>query len=229
MTDAATPSAAPEKENGGTPPAPIEATPANSGQGETVTLKKEEHEQLMRDASRARSNQSKADRYDRMTRTGGHFTPQSQAPKETPSEEQLAERAAAEDRKAERGLLALASEPKYRGLFDADPTLRSMLTTNPLSVLPMLAPDALDAEDALALVSEALDKRAGAVKPQTPATPAEPEKKETPATPPAGGVNPGQQVLPNKAAEEALKGRNIEDAVAGSIKERLKAAGGRSS
>lgn len=214
-TPAATPPA--------TPPAP---------EGVTLTFKsKEEKEQFERDAARARSNQSKADRYDRLVGSGrvkGHFSPESQAPVTPPSKEELAEKAKEEDAKAERGLIQLALDPKYRELLDSDPTLREMITKNPLALLPSLAPDAIDAEDAISLVTEALDKRAsGLKKPETPpATPAAPATP--PATPPAGGVNVDQP-LPNKAAEEALKHPNTERAVAGSIKERLKAMGGKSS
>lgn len=228
MSDAATP-AENKEPNTPTPPAATPAAPAATPQapaneGLVLTFKtKEEKEQFERDAARARSNQSKADRYDRIVGKGGHFTPQSQAPVTPPSAEELAEKARQEDQKAERGLIGLAVDPKYRELLDSDPTLREMLTKNPLALLPSLAPDALDAEDAISLVAEALGKRAeGLKKPETPpvVTP--------PATPPAGGVNP-QTDLPNKEAEEALKNPNTEHAVAGSLKARLKGMGGKSS
>lgn len=234
MSDAATPAVENKEPNTPTPtpatPAPA-APAAAADEGLTLTFKtKEEKEQFERDAARARSNQSKADRYDRIVgkNGGGHFSPQSQAPVTPPSQEELAEKAKAEDTKAERGLMKLASDPKYRQLLDSDPTLRTMLTDNPLALLPSLAPDAIDAEDAIALVVEALDKRAGAIKPVTP--PADDKKPETPApaTPPAGGVNV-QTDLPNEAAKEALKNTNTEHAVAGSVRERLKSMGGKSS
>lgn len=246
MSEAATPAATPEKEeNGGTPPATPAATPAPASEtpaatppatpaatpGETVTLSKAEHDQLARDAARARRLQKQADR----GRVTGHFTPESQAPATPPSKEELAEKARAEDEKAERGLTRLALDPKFRPLLDADPTLREMLTNNPLAVLPIYANDALDAEDALELVTEAFQKRLdGLKKPETPA-PADdknpdgtPKTPVTPPAPPGGGVNV-QTDLPNKAAEEALKNPNTERAVAGSISERLKAMGGKSS
>lgn len=227
MSEAATP-AAPSTE-APVAPAATPATPAApvapATQPESVTLTKEQHDQLQRDAARARQNQGKADRYDRLVGSGkaGHFTPQSQAPVTPPTAEELAEKARNEDQKAERGLIALAVDPKYRELLDSDPTLRDMLTKNPLALLPTLAPDAIDAEDAISLVAEALGQRAAGIKkPETPpATPPAP-------TPPAGAVNP-QTDLPNLAAQEALKNPNTEQAVSGSIKERLKQMGGKSS
>ena len=216
-TPAATPS----------PAAPAPAAPA-APQGETVTLTKAEYDQLARDAARARRLQRVNDRRGH----SGHFTPESQAPATPPSKEELAEKAQQEDERAERGLTALALDPKYRPLFDADPTLREMITKNPLAVLPIYANDAMDAQDAIELVTEAFDKRLGTLKPaETP--PAEDKNpdgtpKTPPATPPAGGVNVNND-LPNNAAAEALKHSNLETAVAGSVRERLKAMGGKSS
>jgi hypothetical protein len=226
MSDAATPA----EQNGGTPPAAPAATPANQ-QPETVTLSKEEHDRLARDAARARSNQSKADRYDRIVGKGGtHFAPQ--APATPPSEEERAERAAEEDRKAERGILSLAGEAKYRAVFDADPTLHEMFRRNPLAVLPILAPDALDAEDAMSLITEKLDERLANIKPNNPTPPADDKagegKDKKPEVPPAGGVNT-QEELPNEEYEAAKKLPGTEQAVAGMIKANLKRMGGKSS
>lgn len=246
-TDAPAPVAPATPEAGGTPtdapaatpapaapatPAPAApATPAAS-QGETVTLPKAEADQLARDAARARRLQRANDRRGQ----SGHFTPESQTPVNPPSKEELVEKAHQEDAKAERGLTKLALDPKYRPLLDADPTLREMLTNNPLAVLPIFANDAMDAEDAIELVTEAFDKRLVSLKPAETTPPAEEKNPDgtpktpqaAPATPPAGGVNV-QTDLPNKAAEEALKNPNTERAVAGSISERLKAMGGKSS
>lgn len=206
------------------------ATPAAATQGETVTLPKAEHDQLARDAARARRLQRVNDRRGQ----SGHFTPESQAPATPPSKEELTEKAHQEDEKAERGLTALALDPKYRPLFDADPTLRDMITRNPLAVLPIYANDAMDAQDAIELVTEAFDKRLTGIKPAVVETPPADGKnpdgtpKTPPATPPAGGVNVNND-LPNNAAVEALKHQNPETAVAGSVRERLKAMGGKSS
>lgn len=229
MSEAATPAATPAKENGGTPPTPPAATPANP-QAEKVTLTKEEHDQLQRDAARARQNQRKADLYDRTVGSGkkGHFSPESQTPATPPSKEELEERAAEEDRKAEKGIIRLAVDPKYRDLLDADPTLRGMMTNNPLAVLPLFANDALDAEDAIALVTEELDKRLATFK--KPATdgggnPPKDEKKPQDTTPPAGAPNPSGTV-PDEEYEAAKKNPNTERAVAGMIKVGLKKLGG---
>lgn len=205
MENAATPAATPTE----TPVVPA-ATPAVNPT-ESVTLSKEQHDQLARDAARASSNQRKADLWDRQNK-GSHFKPS--VPTTPPTSEEIADRAAAEDRKAERGLLALAADPALREVLDADPTLRGLLTSNPLAVLPMFASDALDAEDAISLVKEALVARK---KPSTPpATPPTP-----PVTPPVGGVNPNDEPV-NAEVEAARKNPNTERAVAGMIGARLR-------
>ncbi len=219
MSDAATPTAP----NGGTPPTPPVATPAPV-QTETVSLSKEEHAQLVRDAARASEAQSRADRYESIVKKngllgGGHFkTPAAPATPPTPEERQAA--GAEEDRRAERGLLGIALDPVYREVLDKDPTLRDLLTKNPLAVLPILAPDALDADDAIGLVKGALDKRKVVPTPPTPAVP------PAPATPPPGGIN-AQDKPVNEAVELARKNPNTERAVAGMIGARLKESAGK--
>jgi hypothetical protein len=165
---------------------------------------------------RATGNQRKADLYDRTVGAKGnsHFKPQAPVTPPTPDEQR--EAAEAEDRKAEKGLMSLALDPAYRTVLDSDPTLRDLLTKNPLAVLPVLAPDALDAVDAVALVKEALDKR------KTPATPpASATPPTTPPTPPAGGVNPPGTAVDNEAYEAARKVPNTENALAGMIGAKL--------
>lgn len=210
--------ATPAAQNGGLPPATPAATPA-SNPTEMVTLTKEAHDQLARNAARAGANQSKADRYDRLVGKGiSHFKPM--APVTPPSEDERATAAALEDRKAERGLMQIASDPAFRDVLDADPTLRNLLTANSLAVLPMLAPDALDAEDAISLVKEALNGRRKPVAPVTP--PAAP----APATPPSGGINPKDAPV-NEEVEAAKKIANPERAIAGMIGARLRANAGK--
>ena len=197
------------------PAAPATPVPAVA----TVTLPKEQVDQLQRDAARASANQRKADLYDKTVgKPGkGHFQPT--APATPPSKEEMDARAEAEDRKAERGLLALAADPTLREVFDADPTLRDMITKNPLAVLPIYANDALDAEDAITLVKEAL------VAKKKPAAPATPPTPPTPPAPPAGGINPPGDQAVNAAIEVAKKNQNTEHAVAGMLGARLKAGG----
>lgn len=215
MTEVATP-AAPEV----TPPAPA-ATPAPApattvapAAAETVTLSKEEHAQLARDAARAASNQRKADLFDRQSK-GNHFQPQ--APATPPTAEELKEKADAEDRKAERGITAIAASQEFRDVLDADPTLRDLMVQNPLAVLPILAPDALDAEDALNLVKEALN---GRKKPATPPAPA--PATATPPAPPTGAVTtPGDQTV-DEAVAAAKQLPNTENAIAGMIGAKLR-------
>lgn len=218
MSDAATPAVP----NDGTPPVAPAATPAQpAANPEMVTLTKEAHDQLQKDAARGSSNQRKADLYDRMTsgKGNGHFKPTT--PATPPSDDERAAAAAAEDRKAERGLLALVGDPTFREVFDADPTLRTLMSSNPLAVLPMLAPDALDAEDALNLVKEALGKRKPAPAPATP-----PAAPATPPAPPAGGINTPDKPV-NEEVEAARKNPNTERAVAGMIGARIKSQAGK--
>lgn len=225
MSDAATP-AVPQN---GTPTVTPAATPANT-QPEMVTLDKKAHDQLVRDAARAGEAQSRADRYEGVLKKNGllggsgHFRPA--APVAPVSDEDKQAAAAEEDRKAERGLISLALDPAYREVLDNDITLREMLTKNPLAVLPVLAPDALDADDAVALVKEALNKRKAppAVPPAN--TPA-PSTLPTPPTktPPTGGVNTPGSTVPNEEYEAAKKLPNTENAIAGMIKAKTKAGG----
>jgi len=209
----------------GTPPAAPTATPSNA-QPETVTLDKQAHDQLVKDAARASTAQSEADRYKNVLKKngligGGHFKPAEPATPPTLEERQAA--GAAEDQKAERGLLALALDPAFREVLDADHTLRDLITKNPLAVLPILAPDALDADDALALVREALDKRKPAATPAIPATPATPPVT---STPPVGGINPKDQPV-DENYEAARKIPNTEHALAGMINAKIRASAGK--
>lgn len=214
MSESATPA-----EEVKTPPA---ATPEKPPEGkgtsdETVTMTKAEAEQLQRDAARAPGAQQKADRYETILKkhglldSTGHFKPAKPAQQATPEEQQAA--GADEDRKAERGLLNIAVDPEFRAVFDADPTLRDLMTKNPLAVLPMLAPDALDADDAMGLVKESLRKRIPTKKEEKPPV-------TTPETPPTGGVNVKDN-LPDENVEKARKLPNTENAIAGMIGARI--------
>lgn len=218
MSTEATPTAVPS----GIPPVPPVADPSNVKQDETVVLKKEEAEQLRRDAARASEAQSRADRYESILKKngllGGHFKTTTPAAQPTPEERQAA--GAEEDRRAEQGLIALAIDPTYREILDKDPTLRDMLIKNPLAILPVLAPDALDADDAISLVKEALNKR----KP-TATFPAAP--LATPVTPPPPGAINAQDKPVNEAVEAARKNPNTERAVAGMIGARLRENAGK--
>ena len=204
----------------GTPPVTPAATP--SGNPEQIMLSKEEHAQLVKDAARASESQSRADRFEGILKKngllgGGHF--KSATPVTPPTPEERSAQAADEDRKAERGLMALALDPIYREVLDKDTTLRDMLTKNPLAILPVLAPDALDADDAISLIKEALNKRKPA--PMLPATP-----PTVPPTPPVGAINANDKPV-DENVEAARKNPNTERAVAGMISARLKANAGK--
>ena len=215
VVPAATPPVAPA------PATPPEDTPSPTPKVEDVTLSKEAHDQLVRDAAIAKGNQRKASLYDKINKNGdGHFKPV--APVTPPSQEEQEAQASAEDRKAERGLLALAADPDYREVLDKDPTLRNLLIQNPLAVLPMYANDALDADDAVSLVKEALDKlKTPATPPVIPPKDTPPASETTPPTPPAGGINPTDSPV-NDEVEAAKKLPNTENAISGMIGARIK-------
>lgn len=223
-------------------PAPQTDTSAQTNQGtgdntstdkkeevkpETVTLTKEELAEKERLIAVGQGAQKELGRYQRVFGKigdkGGHFKPAAKAATEDgaatpPAEDQ----GAIEDRKAERMLLGIAADPEYRAVLDADPTLRDLFARNPLGVLPLLAPDALDAEDAKELVKEKLDARLEAIKKastENPAPVATTEKKDE--APNAGGVNtsPANQ---DAEYESARKVDNTEQAIAGMVKVKMK-------
>lgn len=207
-----------------TPDVPVApATPVTPpASAETVTLTKEQHEQLTRDAARAASAQRKLDRYEQANgrANGTHFKSGTPAKAPEPKEGQE-DQGIVEDRKAERGLMTIAADPAFREVLDADPTLRNLLTQNPLGVLPLLAPDALDAEDAIDLVRGKLVERASGLK-KPPAVTPEPKPADAPVpkSPPAGGVNATTTEV-DARYEEAKKLPNTERAIAGMIGAKL--------
>lgn len=198
------------------PAAPVAPQVPAAGESETVTMPKSEADQLRRDAARASSAQSRADRLAKVAgRTTGRFGTVPAAPA-APSAEEAEARNIEEDRKVERGLTGIALDPKYRDVLDSDPTLRNLLTQNPLAVLPMMASEALDAEDALELVREQLDQRLEARKSAAPVAPT------VPAAPPTGPINAKDQSQ-NEELEQVRKDPNTERAIAGMIKIGLRA------
>lgn len=211
--------------NEATPAAPVAETPATppaatpSVTPATVTLTKEEHDQLARDAARARENQRKASLYDKIAGKGGSRFHAPVAPA-APSEDEREAAARAEDMKATQGLMRLASDPSFRDVLDSDPTLRNLLIENPLAVLPMLAPDALDADDAISLVKEALSGRRKPAPATPPAKPETPATPKTPEVPPAGGVNTPDRPA-NEALEAAKKIPNTEHSIAAMLKVKM--------
>lgn len=219
MTDPATPGTDEQK------PAQPPATPGDSSQGkdskpaETVTLSKEEHEQLVRDAARAASAQSRADRLAGIAAGKGQNLGSDSKPTPASDEAPHDDKMKEEDRKAERGLINLALDPAYREVLDASPDLRNMLTKNPLSLLPIYASKAVDAQDAIELMKEELDRRVAALKKPAPSTDTKPA--ETPATPPQGGVNPPPEV-DQEAYEQARKEPSTDKAIAGMIRARVR-------
>lgn len=218
MSEAVTPGAEESK----TPVTP--ATPANATPGsETVTISKEVHDQLQRDAARAAAAQSKLDSLRGASkRNGGNFNATKKAAPATPPEDESDDNGIEEDVKAERGLLQIAVDPRYREVLDADPTLRELFIRNPLGVLPIMAKDAFDAEDALSLVKDELEKRLANLK--KPTSPQPKEEPKAPDSPAAGAINPSDVEI-NAEYEAAKKISGTEQAIAGMIKANLKKFG----
>lgn len=227
-----------ENKQENTPPAGQD-TSAQTNQGgeaktpETVTLTKEQYDEMQRNLATGKSAQKTLDRYQRVFGKDlkkPHFTsePAGSAQENnegTPPATSKEDAGIVEDRKAERLLTAIALDPKYREVLDADPTLRTMLGHNPLGVLPILAPEALDAEDANQLVREKLDERVLELKNKTSGAPSNlPKEGETPSTentPPTGAVNTTTADV-DAEIEAAKKIPNTEHAIAGMIRGSLK-------
>jgi hypothetical protein len=181
-----------------------------------VKVSKEKLDQLERDAARAAANQRKAALYDRLSGKGPASPFAAKAtPAAAPTQDEQDEAARREDMKAERLIMRLAADSKYRAVLDADPTLRDMMVNNPLAVLPVLAPDALDAEDAFGLVTEKLEQKLTAILAQKPAAPA------PAATVTEEQKKPAELKTVEERVEEASKGKHLESSVAGMIRARL--------
>ena len=192
-----------------------------------VTLTPEEHAKLLKDVEDARNLQSQADaRSARLQaaltgKGGSRFT----APGATvvvPTDAEKQDYAAQEDLKAAQGLQRLALDPTYRAALDADPTLRGLFQNNPLAVLPLLAPAAYDAEDALTLVKQALAEKVS--KAATVAT-VKPEEKPV-VVAPATVVAPSAPIL-DEEYEAAKKIPSTESALISMIGIGLKKLGGK--
>ncbi len=132
-------------------------------------------EELKGDNSKLSAQQSEADKRARKAertvriltkkaeRAGG--TP-SETPPATPAEPAAVvveddDEDAVEATKAEKLANRLLLNPKYREVFDADPTLLSVLTNNPL----FFVDDFIDSKDAVDQVTEMLDERLAGLKP----------------------------------------------------------------
>lgn len=200
-----------------TPEAPVTpdaaATPATAA--EQVTLSKAEHDQLLTQAARAAEAQSRADRLTLQLRSQrGSTLPD---PKETPQVDRT--NGAEEDAKAERELLRLASDPELRTVLDADTTLRDLIRKNPIALVPIYAPDAIDAEDAVSQVRARLLER----KPKE--TPKAPDPVDQSLTvPPVGGVNTPERGV-ESAIDTARKNPDAMGAALGMLNAKLNLSG----
>lgn len=189
---------------------------------------KEEWDKAKKDIVDARILQGQADaRADRLHRAltgtgkgGSNFVAPGAAPVAL-TEQEKQDYAAAEDRKAAQGLQRLALDPAFREALDADPTLRGLFTDNPLAVLPLLAPAAFDAEDAVTLVKQALTERATKLK----TTVIAPKVEEQPVVVAVPVVVANSTPVLDAEYEEARKRPNIESALVGMIGTGLKKLG----
>lgn len=215
-------------------PAPADAAPAApqaAPEGETVIVKKTDYEAMKGRQSALDKKEERLARREKALARGGSFnfgkTPDTPAPAAAAPSGDEAD-GSAEDRKAERGLLNLALKPEYRAALDASPDFRDLLTKNPLALLPVYASDAFDAEDAISLITEELERRAAATKAAAPAAPAAPAVVEVP---PAGVVN----LSDGSVATEGMKDQEYKDVtkggtvkgIAAGIKHRLQSVGKR--
>lgn len=208
MSETATP-VAPEAT-----PAAAPATPAPAS--ETVTLTKEQHDQLARDAARAGEAQTRADRLaeenKRLRQRPGAIRGQAPAGNDGGDDH-------VEDAKAEREILRLAGDPSIREILDADPTLQRLITSDPLALVRMYADNPLDAEDAVSQVKDKLLERKSTLKKADPAptTPA-------PSTPPAipgRAPNPAPKDLATEL-ETAQKNPSTQGAAADMIRAKMR-------
>lgn len=192
------------------------ATPSPSAQNtDSVTVSKAELEQLRRDAARAAEAQARADRLAKAQKQSKTYFDPARKPA-PPSVEELEAQARSEDAKAERGILKLATNPEFRDVLDADPTLRDLITNNPSALLPIYAAEAVDAEDAINMIKEVLNAK-------KPKPKVEEKKDEPKPTPPAGGANTTGPVAGNSADYEAArKNSNTEAAISGMIAAKMK-------
>lgn len=228
---------------GDNPPAPTpapaaaapEATPVAPAvsEEETVTLKKSDYEAHLGRISATDKKEARLNKFAQKIGYGkSHFSQSAQpaAAPVAPSPEEAAEAASVEDRKAERGITRLALDPSYRAALDADPTFRDILSQNPLSLLDIYAPDALDAEDAVEQMKEELDRRAALASKPEPAAPAAPAPAPAPAeVPPAGHGSMGDGAIAEAAKDDpeykdVVKTGTLKGVAAG-IKHRLASVG----
>lgn len=179
-----------------------------------VPLTKEETDKLTKERDDARILQGQADaRAARLQaaltgKGGSRFVAPGAAPA-APTEQEKLDYAVEEDRKAVQGLQRLALDPAYRAALDADPTLRGLFQNNPLAVLPLLAPAAYDAEDAVTLVKQALAEKAGKVT----ATVVTPPVEVKPVVVVPGAIAPVSAEVLDEQYESAKKLPNIESAL----------------
>jgi len=194
--EAVAPNPAPET------PAPAAAdtvVPPAAPEGETVTIKKTDFDAMTGRQSTLDKQEARINRKLAKLGGGSHFGGQPVQPAPAPAPAPAGDDdGSAEDRKAVDGLRALALKPEFREVLDAEPTLRELFVSNPLALLPIIAPDAFDAEDAIGLVTEELERRAALIKP-APAAPAAPAPV---VVPPAGVVNLSDGAVGEEAKED---------------------------
>lgn len=199
------------------------ATPGKEADGapvneETVSLKKADYERMQARQSEADKRKAELDRKEREIARRERMLKKAAGDTTDTPDDVATQAAKDEDAKAERMLLRLGANPKYRAAIDADPTFRDMLLNNPLSLLPTYAKDAFDAEDAVSLIEDELSKRLEKVEKKEDAPQADPkdekkEDKKTPEVPPKGGVNLSPPEG-DATYDKTLKEGSVADAIA---------------
>lgn len=176
-----------------TPPAPSPAAPATPPQptppAQVITLSKEDHDKLQRQAAQASTAQHDKDvlqnKLDAMSRRKVAPLPPLEAQAVATVKSQVAS--------------AVIANPKYAPLLQKNPLLAKVLAKNPLGLLDK--DEFLDEEDATNQVLDFLD--AEIVKLGDPAAPAAPNP--APAAPAPKEANPGGDSEPTATPTEKAK------------------------
>lgn len=190
-----------------TPPAPAPAE-------ETVTVKKSDWDRQVGRQSALDRKEKLLERREKALARGEVFSFKQQAPAApaqgaSPAGDDEPGVATSEDLKAERMLIRLSASPEYREVLDADPTFRDLLSQNPLSLLPIYASDAIDAEDAVELMKEELNRRKESATAAPAAAPAAPAPTPAPQT-----VETGAPSVEGALATEGMQDKEYTEAIA---------------
>jgi len=181
----------PAANEAGTPPAGTQ-TPSQSGNEETVVLKKSEHDELQKKAAQASEAQSRADSLEvenrKLNRPGARKV-------EAPTPFEASELSVIKSKVT----ATLLTNSDYRELIGKKPELARILAKDPTGILD--TNEFADADDAISQVFDYLDEQVVASKSSAaPTTPANPPAETPPASAPANS-NPANG-QPTKTPEQ---------------------------